>query len=204
MDEAVEVRAPQLGGEAGAPQERVLRRVDLQRRSSRPHGQQPDPERGSAADGGPPDPERFAAIAPQGGGGRDEQDRDAHQEELRVGEAAAREHDRGEHGRAASWVVQQRARREEGRRGDEVRDVPGREVDGERACQQPRERRSDGARPAAHQGRGRETDRHAKDHFHGRGRLDDRQREGSLEDERERRRAGPVGDRRESVGPPEP
>ena len=63
MDEAVEVRAPELGGEAGPPQERVLRRVDLQRWRSRPHGQQPDPERGGAADGGPRDPERLAPIA---------------------------------------------------------------------------------------------------------------------------------------------
>ena len=90
----------------------------------------------------------------------------------------------------------------------EVREVPGREVDGERAGQQPRERRSDRARSAAHQGRGRETDRHAKRDLQRRGRLDDREREGPLEDERQRRRAGPVGDRRESVdarepGPPE-
>jgi len=133
VDEAVEVRAPQLGREAGPPQERVLRRVDLQGWCSRPHGQQPDPERCGAAGGGPRDPERLAPIVAPGEGGRDEQDRDAQQEELWVGQAAPGEHDRGQHCRPASGVVQQRAGSEERRRGDQVGDVPGREVDGEPA-----------------------------------------------------------------------
>ena len=141
----------------------------------------PIPSTAAPPSGGPRHPERLAPVAPPREGGRDEQDRDAQQEELRVREAAPREHERGEDGRPASRIVQQRARREERRRGDQVRDVPGREVDGERARQQPRERRPAGARPAADEGRGRETDRHPERDLERRGRLDDREPEGPLE-----------------------
>ena len=52
VDEAVEVRAPQLGRQAGTSQERVLRRVDLQGRRSRSHGQSPIPSTAPPPSGG--------------------------------------------------------------------------------------------------------------------------------------------------------
>ena len=204
MHEAVEVRAPQLGRETGPSEERVLRRVDLQRRRPRSHGQEPDPEHGAAPEGGCGQPERLAPVAPPREGGRDEQDREADQEELGMGEAAPREHERGQDGRPASRIVQQRARREERRRRDQVRDVPGREVDGERARQQPRERPPAGARSAADEGRGRETDRHPDRDLERRGRLHDREPERPLEHERQRGRPGPVRDRGQAFDAGEP
>ena len=77
MHEAVEVRAPQLGRETGTSEERVLRRVDLQRRRPRSHGQQPDPEHGAAPErrpppaGTPPDGRSATRRRPPRAGSRD-------------------------------------------------------------------------------------------------------------------------------------
>ncbi len=157
---------------------------------------------------GPRQPERLAPVGPPGGRGGDEQDRDAHQEELRMREPPAGEHERGEHRSSTGPTVQQRSGREERCRRDQVRDVAGGQVHRERARQQPREHGAGCLRAPPHEGGRGEAHRHAQRDLERRGRLDDREPERPLEDERERRRSGPIRDRRQAVdtrepGPPE-
>ena len=177
-------------------------------RGSWSHRQQSDPEHRPAAQGGPGEADRLAPVGRPGGRGRDEEDRDAHQEELRVREPPAGQHERGEHGGSTGPTVQKRSGREERCRRDQVRDVAGGQVHRERARQQPRERGAGCLRVPPHEGGRGEADRHAQRDLERRGHLDDREPERPLEDERERRRSGPIRDRRQALdtrepGPPE-
>ena len=208
MDEAVEVGVPELVRETRPSQERVLRRVDLERRGSGSNGQQSDPERsprhrGRPPPGGPPRAGRSARRSRRRRGGSRRTPRgtaDARDPRRRAPPRRAP--------RPARPTVQQRSGREERGRRDQVRDVAGGQVHRERARQQPRERGAGCLRAPPHEGGRGEADRHAQRDLERRGRLDDREPERPLEDERERRRSGPIRDRRQALdtrepGPPE-
>ena len=204
LAEPRQVRVLQERAQPGAAKERVLRGVDLQLRRADQHREQPrahdraaarDRHRHASGVGGP----AAFGLAEEGPERRDREDEDAHEEELRVGEARAAQ----ERGRRVGPALRARgergARDEERHREREVRHVAAAQVHREQPGRQPGEEpgQTPARRPSTHERDRGEADarrqgvlhpgdrRHERQVQRARGRRDRGRDPGALADHRQ-------------------